>query len=136
MGRQFSSTNTHSDKHTGEFHKRKSMKIAFCLMLTILAFGETEYANAGADRGSVSCKQWLDRQNTPAEGEFDAVWLNGYLSGANAMYGEMLDRDFIKNSDQISIVDWTEAYCRKYPKSTLQESANALIKRLKRDLPF
>jgi hypothetical protein len=126
-----------SDKHPGEFHRRKSMKIAICLMLTILAFGETEAnANASANMGSVSCKQWLDRQNTPADGEFYAVWLNGYLSGANAMYGEMLDRDFIKNSDQISIVDWTEAYCRKYPKSTLQESANALIKRLKRDLPF
>lgn len=113
------------------------MKIAIYLLLTILAFGETAAsANTGAEMGSVSCKQWLERQNTPVEGEFYAVWLTGYLSGANAMYGEVLGRDFIKNSDQISIVDWTEAYCRKYPKSTLQESANALIKRLKRNLPF
>lgn len=113
------------------------MKITIYLLLAILAFSEAAgNANASTEMGAVSCKQWLDRQNTPAEGEFYAVWLNGYLSGANAMYGEMLDRDFIKNSDQISIVDWTEAYCRKYPKSTLRESANALIKRLKRDLPF
>jgi hypothetical protein len=113
------------------------MKITIWLMLSILAFGDTAAnANPSADMGSVPCKQWLERQNTPVDAEYYAVWLNGYLSGANAMYGEMLDRDFIKNSDQISIVDWTEAYCRKYPKSTLQESANALIKRLKRDLPF
>ncbi len=113
------------------------MKITICLLLTILAFGEaTANANPSADMGSVSCKKWLDRQNTPIDGEFYAVWLNGYLSGANAMYGEVLDRDFIKNSDQISIVDWTEAYCRKFPNSTLQDSANALIKRLKRNLPF
>jgi hypothetical protein len=113
------------------------MKITICLLLAILAFGETAAnAKTSADMGSVSCTQWLDRQNTPVEGEYYAVWLNGYLSGANAMYGEVLGRDFIKNSDQISVVDWTEAYCRKYPKSTLQESANALVKRLKRDLPF
>jgi len=121
----------------GKYYREKSMKIIICLLLTILAFGEiAANANPGADMGSVSCKKWLDRQNTPAEGEADAVWLNGYLAGANAMYGEMLDRDFIKNSDQISIVDWTEAYCGKYPKATLRESANALIKKLKRDLPF
>ncbi|MFZ2163532.1 MAG: hypothetical protein WAW02_15070 [Sideroxyarcus sp.] len=113
------------------------MKITIYLLLAILAFSETtKNANASTEIESIPCQKWLDRQNAPAEGELYAVWLNGYLSGANAMYGEILDRDFIKNSDNISIVDWTEAYCRKYPKSTLQDSANALIKRLKRNLPF
>lgn len=93
-------------------------------------------ASASTVIGAGSCEQWLDAQNKPSERAIYTIWLNGYLSGANVMYGEMLDRDFIKNSDKISIVDWTDAYCQKYPKSKLDDSAKALVNVLKRDLPF
>lgn len=113
------------------------MKISIYILLMALAFSlMVSNANANTVIGTTSCEQWLDRQNKPAKGEAYSIWLNGYLSGANAMYGEMLGRDFIKNSDKISIVDWTDAYCQKYPKSMLHDSADALIKLLKRDLPF
>lgn len=113
------------------------MKLSIYILLVILAFSEmVSNANASTVMGSISCKQWLDRQNKLADGDAYTIWLKGYLSGANAMYGEMLDRDFIKNSDKVSIVDWTDVYCQKYPKSMLDDSANALIKLLKRDLPY
>lgn len=113
------------------------MRITKYILLAILVSGEMiGNANATTVLGSISCKQWQDRQNNPAAEESYKVWLNGYLSGADAMYGDMLDRDFIKNSDKISIVDWTDVYCKKHPDSMLHDSANALIKLLKRDLPF
>ncbi|ADE11232.1 hypothetical protein [Sideroxydans lithotrophicus] len=93
-------------------------------------------SNASTVIGDITCQQWQDRQNHPADGESYKVWLNGYLSGADAMYGDMLDRDFIKNSDKISIVDWSDVYCKKHPEAMLHDSANALIKLLKRDMPF
>lgn len=113
------------------------MKITICMLLGILVFSEmASDANANTVMGSFSCKQWLDRPNKLADDDAYTTWLAGYLSGANAMYGEMLDRDFIKNSAKISIINWTDAYCNKYPKSMLHESANALVKLLKRDLPY
>ena len=119
-------------------YQGEPMKISIYALLVILACGQM-LGNAHAAStvlGSISCKQWLERVNKPAEGEAYIIWLNGYMSGANAMYGDMLERDFIKNSDKISPVDWSDAYCQKYPKSMLHESANALIKLLKRDLPY
>jgi dissimilatory sulfite reductase (desulfoviridin) alpha/beta subunit len=122
---------------TGKYHQGESMKITIYLLLVTLAFGEmASNANASAVLGSISCKQWMDRQNKPAESEAYAIWIEGYLSGANAMYGEMLDRDFIKMADNISIINWTDAYCQKYPKMMLHDSTNALIKLLKRDTPY
>jgi len=113
------------------------MKISVCKLLVILALtGGVTQANANTVMGDITCKQWMDRQNTPDKGEAYAIWLNGYLSGANAMFGEMVDRDFIKGSERISVANWTDAYCEKYPKSTLQESTNALIKTLKRNTAF
>lgn len=113
------------------------MKITISLLLATLIFSLTaNNANSSTVIGTISCEQWLNAQSKPSDGEAYTVWLNGYLSGANAMYGEMVDRDFIKNSDQISIIDWTNAYCKKYPKSMLHDSANALVKLLKRDFPF
>ena len=113
------------------------MKITIFLLLVTLAFGEmVGNANASSVLGSISCEQWLDRKNKPAESEAYAIWIEGYLSGANAMYGEMLDRDFIIKADNISIINWTDAYCRKYPKLMLHDSTNALIKMLKRDTPY
>ena len=113
------------------------MKSAFYILLAMLAFSSMPgKANANTVLGSISCKQWQDKRSHPADTEPYAIWLNGYLSGANAQYGDMLGRDFIKNSDKISIVDWTDAYCEKYPKLKLEDSANALIKRLIIDLPF
>ena len=94
------------------------------------------HAAANTVIGTISCEQWLGAQDKLADREAYSIWLSGYMSGANAMYGEMLDRDFIKNSDKISVVDWTDAYCRKYPDSTLDDSAKALVKVLKRDMPF
>lgn len=113
------------------------MKININILLVTLVLGlMVSNANASTVIGTISCGQWLDRENKPDHGEAYAIWLNGYVSGANAMYGEMVDRDFLKNSDKISIVDWTDAYCRKYPKLMLHDSANALVKLLKRDTPF
>jgi hypothetical protein len=113
------------------------MKITFSMPLAVLAFSlMASNANASTVLGTISCKQWQSSQNKPADREAYTIWLNGYLSGANFMYVDMLDRDFIKNSDQISIVDWTGVYCDKHPKAMLHDSANALIKLLKRDLPF
>ena len=113
------------------------MKNSYYILMVMLAFSAMP-GNAGANTvlGSVSCKQWQDRQNKPADAEAYTIWLNGYLSGANAQYGDMLGRDFIKNSDKISIVDWTDAYCKKHSESQLEDSANALIKLLIKDLPF
>jgi len=113
------------------------MKITIYLLLATLAFGEMAgNASASTVLGSISCKQWQDRQNNPAESAAYAIWIEGYLSGANSMYGEMLDRDFIKKADNISIINWTDAYCQKYPKLMLHDSTNALIKLLKRDTPY
>lgn len=112
------------------------MKSIIRTLLGILALGGMAInAHANTAVGSTSCKQWLDRQNSPAEAAASVIWLNGYLSGANAMYGELLTRDFLKNP-KISIVDWTDAYCTKYPKLGLQESADALIKLMIRELPY
>jgi hypothetical protein len=113
------------------------MKLSTYTLLMLLVFcNTTGKAEAATVLGNITCKQWMDRQNKPADSEAYTVWLNGYMSGANAEYGGMLDRDFIKNSDKIPIQDWTDAYCKKYPDAKLDASANALIKLLKRDLPF
>lgn len=113
------------------------MRGTFYMLMAILAFNAMPGdANANTVLGSISCKQWQDRQNKPADAQAYTIWLNGYLSGANAQYGDMLGRDFIKNSDKISIVDWTDVYCKKHPESQLEDSTNALIKLLIKDLPF
>ena len=113
------------------------MKIAVYILLATLACGGVaSNASANTVMGDISCKQWIDRKNNPAEGERYAVWIEGYVSGANAMFGEMLDRDFMKNPQNISIANWTDAYCQKYPKAMLHESNNALIKLLKRETAF
>jgi hypothetical protein len=126
-----------SGKSRGKLTLEESMKIHIFVLLAILALSETvSYANASTVMGSISCKQWLARQKNPAEGEAYAIWLQGYLSGANAMYGEMLDRDFMKTTEKISVANWTDAYCQKYPESMLHDSTNALIKVLKRETPF
>jgi hypothetical protein len=133
IGRNSSFTNA----DTGKYHQGESMKITFYILFIILALNAmVSTANANTVMGPISCKQWLDRKSNPAAEEAYSIWLQGYLSGANAMYGEMVDRDFIKDSDRISIIDWTDVYCQKYPKSMLHDSTNALIKLLKRDLPF
>jgi hypothetical protein len=111
------------------------MKISFYVLLVMLAFSEmASSANASTVMGDISCQQWVDRKSNPAEGERYAIWMEGYLSGANAMFGEMLDRDFMKTAEKISIANWTDAYCQKFPKAMLHESSNALIKLLKRDV--
>jgi hypothetical protein len=113
------------------------MKFSIFRLLAILAFiGIVANANANTVMGEISCKQWMDRQSTPDKGESYAIWLNGYLSGANAMFGELVDRDFIKGSGAISVANWTDAYCQKFPKATLQDSTNTLIKTLKKNMPF
>ena len=113
------------------------MKPSIYIALMILALAGIS-GNAGATTvlGNISCKQWVDRQNKLADANSYAAWLNGYMSGANAEYSGMLDRDFIKNSDKISIQDWTDVYCKKHPEANLDASANALVYLLKRDLPF
>lgn len=113
------------------------MKTKVYILQAMLVCGLTAgQAHANTVVGAISCAQWQDRKNKPADAEAYAVWLNGYLSGANGMYGEMLARDFIRNSDKISIQDWTDVYCDKHPKAMLQDSADALVKLLIRDLPF
>ncbi len=113
------------------------MKHMIYLLLVILAFSEMESnANASTVIGPISCQQWLDRKNKLADDDAYTIWLQGYLSGANAVYDELLGRDFLKSADKISIVDWTDLYCHKYPKLMVHDSANALIKKLKKDLPF
>jgi len=113
------------------------MKLSTFMLLIVLALvGMAGNADATTVLGNISCKQWQDRQNKPEDAKAYAVWLNGYMSGANAEYGGMLDRDFIKNSDKISVLDWTDVYCKKHPEANLDASANALINLLKRDLPF
>jgi hypothetical protein len=113
------------------------MKSSIYRLLAILALiGVVTHANANTVMGDISCKQWMDRQSSPDKGEAYAVWLNGYLSGANAMFGELVGRDFIKGSEAISVANWTDAYCEKFPKAMLQESTNALIKTLKRNMQF
>jgi len=110
------------------------MKILCFLLLMILASTEmVSYASASTTMGSWSCKQWTDRQNKLADTDAYTIWFQGYLSGANAMYDELLGRDFLKGAEKISIVDWTDIYCQKYPKSMLHDSANALIKKLQND---
>lgn len=115
------------------------MKKSSHLLLVLLFFLATATGSAQANTviDVPSCKQWLDGQDVLTQRGVYTVWLNGYVSGANASYGDMVGRDFIKNSaDKISVVDWTDAYCRKYPDKMLDDSANALIKLLKRDTPF
>ncbi len=113
------------------------MKGTFYILLAAFAFSVMPgMANANTVLGVISCKQWQDRQGKPADAEAYTIWLNGYMSGANEMYGDLLGRDFLKNSDKISIVDWSDVFCKKHPESHLDDSADALIKRLIKDLQF
>ncbi|MGB8409338.1 MAG: hypothetical protein WCE58_05475, partial [Gallionella sp.] len=59
-----------------------------------------------------------------------------YLSGANAMYDDLLSKGFLSSANKTSVVDWTNVYCQKYPHAMLHDSANALIKLLQQDLPY
>jgi hypothetical protein len=109
------------------------------IMLVILAFGGmASHANAGTSPGigDISCKQWQESRNKPADEDPYTSWLQGYLSGANAMYDDLLSKGFLNSASKISVVDWTNAYCQKYPGSMLHDSANALIKRLQQDMPY
>ncbi len=113
------------------------MKPSICTTLMILALaGIAGNSDAATVLGNISCKQWMDRQNKTADASTYVAWLNGFMSGANAEYSGMLDRDFIKNSDKISVLEWTDVYCKKHPEANLDASANALVYLLKRDLPF
>lgn len=112
---------------------------AINIMLVILALSEMQsYANAGTNSaiGDISCKQWLERKNKPADEDPYLSWFQGYLSGANAMYDDLLSKGFLNGASKISLVDWTNGYCQKYPNAMLHDSANALIKMLQQDMPY
>ncbi len=107
------------------------------IILMALALGVIgRNASAGTVNGSISCKQWLDRNNKPSDDDAYTNWLEGYLFGANAMYGDILGREFLRSTDKTTIVNWTDLYCRKNPDSMVTDSANLLIKKLKKDSPF
>ncbi|MGA7749871.1 MAG: hypothetical protein WCA63_06950 [Gallionella sp.] len=109
------------------------------IMLVILAFSEMDsYANAVTSSaiGDISCKQWLDRKNKTADEDPYVSWLQGYLSGANAMYDDLLSKGFLNSTNKTSVSDWTNVYCQKYPNAMLHDSANALIKVLQQGMPY
>jgi hypothetical protein len=109
----------------------KRMIYILLMALALSVIGSN--ANASTVVGSISCKQWLDRKNNPAVDDAYSIWLQGYLLGANAMYGEIVGRDFLRYADRTPVADWTDLYCQKYPDSMLYDSANALIKKLQKD---
>lgn len=111
------------------------MKHAICILLVILSFGAME-SNASTLIGDMSCKQWLDGKNKPADAAAYTSWLQGYLSGADAMYENLLSKGFLNSDNKISVSEWTDLYCQKFPESMLHDSANALIKSLLENMPY
>ncbi len=113
------------------------MKQMSYILLMILALSEMEsHASTSTVIGDISCEQWLDRRTKDADVDSYTSWLEGYLSGANAMYDDLLSKSFLNSTKKISVVDWTDAYCQKYPKSMAHDSANVLIKILEKDMPY
>lgn len=111
------------------------MKHAICILLAILSFSATG-SGASTFIGDISCKQWLDSKNNPADAAAYTNWLQGYLSGANAMYDNLLSKGFLNGAAKITVADWTELYCQKYPQAMLHDSANAQIKSLLENMPY
>ena len=111
------------------------MKHAICILLVILSVGAME-SNARTLIGDISCQQWLDGKNKPADAATYTSWLQGYLSGANAMYENLLSKGILNSESKISVAEWTDLYCQKYPKSMLHDSADALIKSLLENMPY
>lgn len=111
------------------------MKHTICILLAILSFSATD-SSASTFIGDISCKQWLDSKNKPADAAAYTNWLQGYLSGANAMYDNLLSKGFLNGANRITVADWTELYCQKYPQSMLHDSANAQIKSLLENMPY
>jgi len=104
-----------------------------CLALTVLLLttapvGATEHSLGW---GGYYCSRWIEDHrgqsawlNLSEVGQSQAQWVFGYLLGA-AGRSELPDM-----SDEC-IVAWVNEYCRKQPKHTIEQAAQALM----RDLP-
>ena len=52
------------------------------------------------------------------------------------MYDNLLSKGFLNGAARITVADWTELYCQKYPQAMLHDSANAQIKSLLENMPY
>ena len=55
------------------------------------------------------------------------LWAEGYLSALNEQYPGV---DVLDKIDADVIGDWIDAFCEKYPRSSIQDAAAALFAKL------
>ena len=91
------------------------LKIKKLVLTTIIGFMTASvFAQVPTAYGKVDCGQWL---NPPSEIQALAnkFWLNGYLTGINAM-GLIENGDLLKNISSIQQAwAWMDKYCRDNP---------------------
>jgi len=101
--------------------------LVVCLLLAsgaIAASAALAAPAAGIEaRQAPSCGEWIaHREKSHPLALADASWLLGYLSGLAIAGG----RDTLSGTDNASIYQWMDAYCRKNPLRDVSSGGNAL----------
>jgi hypothetical protein len=105
---------------------------ALALMLSGLAISAPTFDTHAAEvqiRGTPSCGRWLNGKATTSWSRVtDESWLIGFLSGT----GMEADKDFLKGTDNLSILLWVDNYCQTHPLSNVGEAGIELTNELRK----
>jgi len=105
-------------------------KATICtLFVAATALFATASANAVSVRGDPSCGNWTEeRPKKSISSLANEFWLLGFLS-ALAME---TNRDFIKGTDNASLFQWMDSYCKENPLSYLSDGGYKLLGELRK----
>lgn len=82
-----------------------------------------------APETALSCGKWLEVRKQSNQKSWDAEsWLTGYVSGLAV--GSK--RDFLRRTDEASILYWIDKYCRESPLSSPTAAVKALSDEIQR----
>jgi hypothetical protein len=114
--------------HRGNTKMNPNSLLVGCFLLASSAVALSSPSDGGAEaRQAPSCGEWIvhrEKSDTLALG--NASWLLGYLSGMAISSG----KDYLSGTDNSSIYNWMDNYCRKNPLRDLSSGGNALAAEL------
>lgn len=104
------------------------------LFLPILLISNISFSNEITILYPISCVDWnkaeiemtkVSKNSALSTGLVNHVWLLGLLTGLNG--GISTNKNYLRNIDGKTAIDWTTNYCKHNPKNDVFDAASKLI---------